>query len=158
LCATLKGSAQIFWPLQRMPVSPRVFQTPKVLPKKQISIRSTYRLFYQRPQYLVNRFAQLAFVPPQRSQRKFLPDPTNARSGKNPIIWAAFLTCNTERLFTLSLPAPQPLCQKRRSRPHLTLSPQGVKCDPLASGLRTSSSEKAKSAQSSRTIRIFNPP
>jgi hypothetical protein len=32
LCAILKGSGQIFWPLHRMPVSPGAFLTPKVLP------------------------------------------------------------------------------------------------------------------------------
>ena len=33
LCAILKGIAQIFWPLQRMPVSPTDFQTAKILRK-----------------------------------------------------------------------------------------------------------------------------
>jgi hypothetical protein len=31
LCAILKGSAQIFWSLQRMPLNPRAFQAGKVL-------------------------------------------------------------------------------------------------------------------------------
>jgi hypothetical protein len=32
LCAILKGSGQIFWPLQRIPVSLGAFLTRKVLP------------------------------------------------------------------------------------------------------------------------------
>jgi hypothetical protein len=81
-----------------------------------------YKLFYQRPHYLVNRFAQRAPVQSQQPKRKILPDPTNARSGKNPVIWVASSTCRTERLFTLSLPAQHPLCQETRGRPHVALS------------------------------------